>query len=324
MPSASKARLIALAVDKAAVARFAADLGILTPHSGAIRFGVAVSGGPDSMALLLLAAALLPDRVEAATVDHGLRAAAAGEAAMVADACASLGVPHSILSVQVESGASVQAAARRARYAALADWARGRAISALMTAHHADDQAETLMMRLARGAGTAGLAGIRSCRGLDGVMLLRPLLGWRRAELAAIVRDVATVDDPSNADPHHDRTHMRALLNANGRIDPLRLVASAAHLAEAEAALDWVADEAIRSRCTISADDSATADLAGLPRAIRWRMLMKLIAATDSPAGGSLVDRALERLDRGEIASVGRLKITPGRSFLLERATQRR
>jgi tRNA(Ile)-lysidine synthase len=324
MPSANRAGLTAPLVDPTAVARFGTDLARLDPGSAIGRFGIAVSGGPDSMALLRLAAAHMPGRVEAATVDHGLRATAAGEAAMVAAFCATLGVPHAILTVRVEPGASVQAAARRARYAALGEWARDRAIGALLTAHHADDQAETLMMRLARGAGTAGLAGIRDRRDLGGVLLLRPLLGWRRAELAAIVRDVATVDDPSNADPHHDRTHVRALLAGNVRIDSLRLAASAAHLAESEAALEWVADEAIRSRCAVRADGAWTADLDGLPRAIRWRALAKLIAAADSPAAGSTVDHALERLDRGEIASIGRLKITPGRSFLLERATGRR
>nr|WP_047168764.1 tRNA lysidine(34) synthetase TilS [Sphingomonas sp. Y57] len=306
------------------VSRFLADLASLLPD-GEARLGLAVSGGPDSMAMLHLAAAACPGRVEAATVDHGLRAEAAMEAALVARACAGLGVPHATLPVTVERTASIQAAARRARYTALAAWAAGQGLAAVATAHHADDQAETLLMRLDRGAGLSGLAGIRARRDLDGVSIIRPLLGWRQAELSTIVSSIETVDDPSNADPRHDRTHARALLAAAGeRLDPLRLAASAAHLAEADTALDWLAEEAIRSRVDRREGGRVEADIEGLPREVRRRILARLIGEADSAVDGPALETAMARLDAGQVASLGALKLSPGRRISIEKAPPRR
>jgi tRNA(Ile)-lysidine synthase len=304
--------------------RFRADLTGLLPEPST-RLGLAVSGGPDSMALLHLAAAALPGRVEAATVDHGLRAEAAAEAALVARACAALDVRHATLRVEVTRTSSIQAAARRARYDALDGWARERGLDAVATAHHADDQAETLLMRLNRGAGLAGLSGIRASRDLGGVQLVRPLLGWRRAELAAIVEDIETIDDPSNTDPRHDRTHARALLTAAAdRLDPARLAASAACLADADAALDWIVAEALRSRVEAIDDGRVLADLEGLPREIARRILFRLIVDGDSQVDGPVLDGAMARLDAGQVATLGKLKLSPGRRILIEKAPPRR
>ncbi|HZU63565.1 MAG TPA: tRNA lysidine(34) synthetase TilS, partial [Novosphingobium sp.] len=145
------------------------------------RLGLAVSGGPDSLALLLLAHAAWPGRVAAATVDHGLRPESAGEAAEVARICAGLGVAHATLPVSIGPG-NIQTEARTARYAALAQWMAAEGLAALATAHHADDQAETLLLRLNRASGVAGLAGVRARALVPGsrLLLLRPLLGWRR------------------------------------------------------------------------------------------------------------------------------------------------
>lgn len=287
--------------------------------------GVAVSGGPDSMALLYLAAAALPGRIEAATVDHGLRVEAAAEAALVAGACATLGVPHAVLKVAVVRQASIQAAARRARYDALTAWCRERGLDALATAHHADDQAETLLMRLSRGAGLSGLSGIRAARDLGGVRLIRPLLGWRRSELAAIVGGIETVDDPSNRDQRYDRTHFRTLLaTIDDRIDPVRLAASAAHLGEADAALDWLVGEAIRTRVERADGGRITADLDGLPREVRRRIISRLVMQGDSPVDGPALETALARLDAGQFASLGTVKLSPGRRITIENAPPRR
>src|SRR5436190_20891849 len=107
------------------------------------RIGIAVSGGPDSLALLLLAAAARPGGIEAATVDHALRSDSRGEAQTVASICKRLGVPHEILTVRWERkpATAIQEQARNARYALLADWARRRGLAAIAAAHHLDDQA---------------------------------------------------------------------------------------------------------------------------------------------------------------------------------------
>lgn len=159
-------------------AAFAAEWQRLWP--AAERTGLAVSGGPDSLALLLLAEAVLgADRFAVATVDHGLRAQSADEAAFVARLCAARGIAHHTLTLSLPSGPAVQERARDARYRALAGWCHEQGLAALVTAHHADDQAETLVMRMNRGAGLRGLAGIRSRAVVpgDSLPLLRPLLG---------------------------------------------------------------------------------------------------------------------------------------------------
>lgn len=214
-----------------------------------------MSGGPDSLALLLLAHAALPGRLSAATIDHGLRRESASEAAMVAAVCARLGIAHRTIAVAVEPG-NMQDRARAARYDALYRCFGRQGVGVLATAHHADDQAETVMMRLNRGSGVAGLAGIRARRtalGSDPLgeyLVVRPLLHWRREELAEIVA-AAGLDparDPSNDDEHYDRVRIRRALAAAPWLDPLAIARSADHLQEAESAVaDAVA--AVRAGC---------------------------------------------------------------------------
>ncbi len=253
------------------------------------------------MALLLLAHAALPGRVEAATVDHGLRPESAGEAGIVAELCQELGIRHGTLVVSVPRG-NMQEQARLARYAALEGWARDRAISAIATAHHADDQAETVLMRLNRGSGVAGLAGIRACGTVPGgeTTLLRPLLGWRRAELAGIIEraGVETADDPGNRDPAFDRARMREVLAGAGWLDVDAMARSAANLADAADALaSWADDEWRRH---VYAHPGKVTYNATAPHAVRYLVAMRAIAflTGSEPRGGALAE-LMDRLENG-------------------------
>lgn len=301
-------------------ARFAQGLDRLAPPGRML--ALAVSGGPDSLALLLLAHAARPGMIAAATVDHGLRKEAAAEARMVSDACHRLGVPHWTLPVIVpESPSGVQAAARAARYAALARWGQEVGAIALATAHHVDDQAETVLMRLARGAGLAGLAGVRPMRALEGgLSLIRPLLGWRRAELGSIVTaaGLKPVDDPSNHDPRFDRTRARALL-AQGWPEPARLAAVAAHLRDAEEALAWAADREFAHRAELTAG-GVVLDPEGLPMELLLRVVKRALDHVAQAAGeghppplpGPELVRFVARLGAGEHATLGLAMASPG------------
>ena len=223
--------------------RFRGDLdAVVSPQA---RIGVAVSGGPDSLALLLLAAAARPGEVEAATIDHGLRPEARSEAEMVASVCERLDVRHATLAARWSEvpETAIQERARNQRYRLLAYWAEERGLDAIVTAHHAEDQAETLLMRLARGSGVRGLAGIRPRSVSPGahIRLVRPLLGWRRAELEQVCADagVEPVSDPSNQDEQFERVRVRRSLAALDWLDAGAVAHSAAILADADAALDW-------------------------------------------------------------------------------------
>src|SRR3982751_3009212 len=154
--------------DPALLARFHSDLDEWIPVGR--RIGIAVSGGPDSLALLLVAAAARPGRIEAATVDHGLRADSGLEAEMVGRVCRDIGVPHAILTIDWADNpeTAIQERAREERYRALGEWVSKQGLDALSTAHHADDQAETLVMRLNRGSGVRGLACMRAVSRVPG------------------------------------------------------------------------------------------------------------------------------------------------------------
>lgn len=312
----------------AAVARFreavdrlvARALDGATMRDGA-RLALAVSGGADSMAMLALAAAAFPGRIVAATVDHGLRADAAAEARMVGDCCGALGVAHETLAPAAPiTGSSVQMRAREARYAVLTEWATARDTIALLTAHHADDQAETLLMRLNRASGLAGLAAIRAHRWDAGLVVLRPLLDWRRAELREIAEAAGLpfVDDPSNADPRHDRTRIRALLADAPGLDPVALARSAAFLADAEMVIALQAE-------TLWTDRWRGTDrpfpVEELPRELRRRLVRRAIHAARAQHGIVLpaftdsanVEALLDALEAGRGAVQGGVKVDAAR-----------
>ena len=238
--------------------------------------------------------------------------------------CARLGVPHTILPVTVDPArSSVQRAAREARYAALDGWMAARGLARLATAHHADDQAETLLMRLLRGSGVRGLAAVRP-KGMLPVpgssrLLLRPLLGWRRAELADIVAaaGIDPADDPSNADPRFDRVRLRAALAEADWIDPVALGRSAAALAEADEALDWATDSLWIQR--VSQDDAGLIlDPSWLPPELLRRLVLRILERLGpggAPPRGDEIGRLLARLAEGNAATLAGVRCRGGASW---------
>lgn len=294
------------AIDSLLGARFAADWTALWPGNQPV--GLAVSGGPDSLGLLLLAHSVFPGCFTVATVDHGLRPEGAAEARYVGRLCEKLGIQHATLAIALRPGPALQERAREARYAALGQWAVENGLTAVATAHHADDQAETLLMRLSRGSGVRGLAAMRANSPLPGrpeCTLLRPLLGWRRSDLAKIVAEagIEPVLDPSNSDPRFERARMRAKLTAMVDLDPLALTASARHLAEADTAIEWAT-----GRCFGSIKTNGGVrywNPGDVPKVVALRVLERIVEeyGAGKPRGNALA-RWHVRLLAGEIATL--------------------
>jgi tRNA(Ile)-lysidine synthase len=313
------------ALPDARVRRFADDFARLTGARPDDRLGIAVSGGPDSVALLLLAASAFPGQVEAATVDHGLRSASVEEALFVADLCATRGIPHAILTLEALPVGNLSAHARTARYAALDAWMDARAINWLLTAHHADDQLETVIMRLNRGSGVAGLSGVRAKQ----ARTVRPLLGWRRTELAALVAEsgIIAVDDPSNRDDRYDRARLRKALATADWLDPLAVVSSAAALGDADAAIEWSVDVLERQHVTMSDDGVVFAHrAANLPVEYCRRLVARCLLRVDPscrPRGDALT-RLIETLIDGRAATLGNVVVRRGDSWHFSPAPPRR
>jgi tRNA(Ile)-lysidine synthase len=257
---------------------------------------LAVSGGADSIAMLHLAAdwarrhAQCGISLHVATVDHGLRPEAGAEAEAVGGVAMALGLPHTILSWTGEKPATrLQEAARAARYALLRRLAEALPAqpARLLTAHTADDQAETLLMRLARGSGVDGLASMRPVRMLGQVQHHRPLLGVTKAQLLAQLSagGITWLDDPSNTNDRFERVRIRRLLPvlAEHGIGAAAMALSAHRLGRAGAALDLLTsalwNDAVRA--TGSGPDGALiidrARLASVPAELRIRLLMRAI-----------------------------------------------
>jgi tRNA(Ile)-lysidine synthase len=269
---------------------------------------VALSGGADSSALLLLMAALGRRGTAAATVDHGIRPAAAAEARHAADLAHDCGIVHTTLSgplpERVGGTANLSARARVLRYRLLEEHAAAIGARWIATAHHADDQLETMVMRLARGAGLRGLAGVRVRQG----MVVRPLLGWRRAELGALVADrgIVPVDDPSNVDDRFDRARLRKRLADAGWFDPLAASRSAGALAEAEEAIAWMVDRLVAERGRFG-EDEASVQAGALPGELRRRLVERCLAHVDPAIAprGDEVGRTIARLSEGGSGTLG-------------------
>jgi tRNA(Ile)-lysidine synthase len=266
---------------------------------------VAVSGGADSLALTLLAAAWAERQggcALALTVDHGLRPEAAAEAARVGGWLAGRGIAHHTLVWQGDKPDSgIQAAARSARYRLLAEWCAKAGVLHLLLAHHQEDQAETFLMRLQRGSGVDGLSAMPAVWFLPEVRLLRPLLAVPRDRLRATLAAAGQdwIEDPSNLNWKYRRVRYRALqplLSAEG-LDPRRLAATAAGLARARLALQE--DTAVLLAAAVDVDPAGFAwldrsVLASAPAEVALRAL----AALCRTVSGAIYPPRLERLER--------------------------
>ncbi|WP_456716958.1 tRNA lysidine(34) synthetase TilS [Bradyrhizobium sp. USDA 4353] len=294
---------------------------LLAPLAAAPALVLAVSGGPDSMALMWLAArwrAALTDgpRLVAVTVDHGLRPEAGREARMVKAVARQLGLPHRTLRWTDDKPATgLPEAARLARYHLLARAARQAGASHVVTAHTRDDQAETVLMRLLRGSGLAGLAAMATLSAREGLLLVRPLLDVPKARLVATLRSegIAFADDPTNHDPTYTRPRLRALmpaLAAEGG-DARTLATLAARLGRANAAIDLMVDGAEKYLALQAAAGPAGASpepgqtfepraFVALPAEIKLRLLMRAIdrIGTEGPVELAKAEALLDRLDR--------------------------
>ncbi len=289
---------------------------------------LAVSGGTDSTALMFAAAGWCrrlanPPQLIVVTVDHALRAEAATEAVAVAGQAAALGLEHRTRRwLGPKPATGLQAAAREARYGLLVDVARQRGAVAIVTAHTADDQAETLLMRLARGSGVDGLSGIPAVghvelRDATGERLAfpvhRPFLGTSRARLTASLAaaGVSCIDDPSNRDTRFERVRMREALILLQGLGLTRdaIVRSAQRLQSAKDALTqatdalWVA--AVEQPFGIVLEINRDR-VAGAPDAIGLRLLRRALAQAGGaakPAELAAVESAYRRLFRADAAA---------------------
>jgi tRNA(Ile)-lysidine synthase len=247
------------------------------------KVGLAVSGGGDSMALLHLMNAWAAENkctLHVATVNHGLRPEAKAETQMVQRACKRMGIGCTTLVwSDWDGGGNLQDAARQARIELINAWAKENAISAIATGHTADDQAETFLMRLARGSGVDGLSGMATLRVRDGMTWFRPLLTFRRAELRQLLKSkrVKWVDDPSNDDDSYDRIKMR---KAQSALDDLgltvdRLVETTARMSTARRALERLTKEHAAAVVTPTQYGTVKIDIHafnGLPLELRYRL----------------------------------------------------
>lgn len=310
--------------------------GVLAPFTRAV---LAVSGGSDSMALMVLLARWVALGrapaglvVDVATVDHGLRADSAQDADWVAARAKALGFAHTTLVWAGDKPATgIQERAREARYALLVAHASGRGPAAVVTAHTSDDQAETLLMRLARGSGLDGLAGMAPSRPLlpDGsVHLVRPLLGLSKSALAATLtqRGGTWREDPSNARDAFERVRLRSAHahQAALGLESDKLALSAARLFRAREALEQITEARLSALVDAHGGVFASMDRAAWasePGEVRVRLLARLLAAFGGAAGPAQLAQveALEAalMDGRPLAqTLGGCIVSQGRSTL--------
>ena len=268
------------------------------PHDGAI--AVAVSGGSDSLALMHLLRAFAQQRKSklpvVLTVDHGLRKSSARDAKQVAAWAKQAGLKAQILTwTGAKPKSGIEAAAREARYRLMGEWLTRHKIDTLFVGHTGDDQAETFLLRLARGSGLDGLAAMRAnapwpVPGFAGLGVVRPLLALRRDQLRTHLKTLKQpwLDDPMNADPAFDRVKIRKALVAlsDAGLTVERIASAAAHLARARESLEIVT-EAVLARAVRAGEGGVLLDpavLAAAPREVGLRALAAVLMAVSGQA----------------------------------------
>lgn len=277
---------------------------LFAPLARFSRIGVAVSGGPDSLALLVLLAdwAITEGRTLIVyAVDHGLRSEAAAEATMVARHAASLGLDCRILRWTGDKPKTgIQAAARQARYRLIGEAMRADGAEILVTAHHRNDQAETVLMRLAHGSGISGLAGMALFGVAEGVPVCRPLRETDPADLRNVLdaAGLTPASDPSNDDNRYERVRWRRLLPELARegLDTTGIARFAARMARADSALETTVDAANAEFVTADPFGLLQIDarrLFDLPDEIAIRVLRRMI----DWAGGGLPHGRLGQIE---------------------------
>lgn len=291
---------------------------LFAPLDGYRRLGLAVSGGPDSLALVLLAHRFAQgtgglDRFVVYSVDHGLRPEAAEETAFVVREAQKLGLEARALRWEGEKPATgIQEAARLARYALIGEAMRGDGAEALLTAHHMGDQAETVLMRMAHGSGLEGLRGMDYLSEIGGLKIIRPLLGIDPKDLRAVVdaAGIAPVTDPSNSDLDYERVRWRRampMLAALG-LDARRLGRFAERMRDADGALENFAGRTLDEVTEhIPAGNKIVIDrrrLMTFPRAVAVRVVQKaltLVGGSRKPHALAAVEALTDRLLRERV-----------------------
>ena len=291
---------------------------------------LAVSGGPDSTALMGLAARWAKARKKspkliAVTVDHGLRRESAREAAAVKRLARQLGIEHRTLRwTGRKPKTGLQEAAREARYRLLSEAARKAGAPTILTAHTRDDQAETVLIRLTRGSGLTGLAAMQRMTPLGGgaLHLLRPLLDIPKARLIATLKaaKIPFAEDPSNRDPRFTRVRLRGLMPAlaGEGLDARRLALLSRRLKRADLALEAAVEQAMAALTRPGAAPGSLAldatDYAALPDEVGLRLLGRaLVPAADGAIGLGKLEALKAALDAAQKVGQPALPAQPGR-----------
>ena len=311
---------------------------ILRPfvNSDDVSLAVAVSGGGDSMALLLalyhyVQKSALSIKIIALTVDHKLRPDAALEAMQVGEWCQNLGIEHHILAWEFDEmpTSAIQEKARNARYQLMGGFCLSQQVKRLFVAHNLEDNAETFLMRLKRGAGLKGLRGIATHMqrdvGRQQIEIIRPLLSVSRADLRAYLRahDQAWFDDASNQNEMFERVKIRNFLSENMWLDSAHVAQSAKRLARADDALEFYVEDFWQNKIEFLQFGIAhikQADFADLPTELKLRLLARLVwtlGGQDSPPRWQKIENLWQQIQgQGRQFCLGRCLVVKKRDGL--------